>query len=215
MKTKSDLTKLFKSFQTNIKNKSAFDVAKADLFALREAILEIFTYFFHTCTADDFSAMPLKTDKTIAYYIFHMMRIEDIVSNILIAEQPQIFTAQDFMQELNSPITTTGNELTRDALQPFSRQLNLEQLHTYATCVMRNTRSILNNMTFEASKTKISSERKHAVLAAHVVSTDENAFWLVDYWCKKTYGGLMLMPFSRHLMMHTEGCLRIMKQLQK
>ena len=43
----------------------------------------------------------------------------------------------------------------------------------------------------------------------NVVSVDENAYWLIDYWCGKDVKGLIQMPFSRHWIMHIEACLKI------
>ena len=48
----------------------------------------------------------------------------------------------------------------------------------------------------------------------NVVSSDEEAVWLIDYWCGKDFRGLIQMPFSRHWIMHTEACLRIIRKLQ-
>lgn len=46
-------------------------------------------------------------------------------------------------------------------------------------------------------------------------STDENAVWLIDYWCQKDARGLIQMPFSRHWIMHIEASLRIRNKLKK
>lgn len=43
--------------------------------------------------------------------------------------------------------------------------------------------------------------------------TDENAFWLVDYWCGKDIKGLIQMPFSRHWIMHIEASNRIRNRI--
>jgi hypothetical protein len=80
---------------------------------------------------------------------------------------------------------------------------------------MANTNRIIQNISFQDSNSKVSAERKAEVIKSNVVSTDESAFWLIDYWCSKTYAGLMLMPFSRHLMLHLDGCLRIIDRLKK
>jgi hypothetical protein len=47
------------------------------------------------------------------------------------------------------------------------------------------------------------------------VSEDENAFWLIDYWCGKDIKGLIQMPFSRHWIMHIEAMRRIKNRLCK
>lgn len=159
--------------------------------------------------------MPLSTDKTIAYYLYHLTRIEDITSNTLIAGKEQVFFEKHYNKLLNSPIITTGNEIERDKLVEFSTVLDINQLKNYITDVLTNTNNIIKDMSYEDSKTKVSDDRKAELVKLHTVSDNENAFWLVDYWCKKTYAGLLLMPFSRHQMLHLDGCLRIVNKIKK
>lgn len=47
------------------------------------------------------------------------------------------------------------------------------------------------------------------------ISEDENAVWLIDYWCSKDVKGLIKMPFSRHWIMHVEAMRRIKNRLCK
>jgi len=214
MTTKQERSEIFKSFQSNIKKNVSFDEGKANLLALRNKLTEICDYIFDVCTDDDFCKMPLKTDKTIAYYLYHLNRIEDATANILIAGKEQLFFAQNFDKRLNSPIITTGNEIARDGLVEFSKALDMKQLAEYVATVMTNTNEIITGLSFDDSKTKVSAERKAEAIQSNAVSTDESAFWLIDYWCNKTYAGLMLMPFSRHPMLHLDGCLRILNKLK-
>jgi len=213
MTTKQERSELFKSFQSNIKKSASFDAGKTSLLTLRNELLEIVDYIFHVCNDEDFCKMPLKNDKTIAYYLYHLYRIEDTVSNTLIAGTAQLFFAENFDKRLNAPIITTGNEIARDGLIAFSKALDLKQLREYVIAVMANTNELIQGMSFQDSKTKITAERKAKVIKSNTVSTDESAFWLVDYWCNKTYAGLLLMPFSRHIMLHLDGCLRIIRRL--
>lgn len=215
MKTKQERSEIFKSFQTNIKRKNSYEFGKKQLFELRDELLSVYDYIFTTCNFDDFVKMPLSTDKTIAYYIYHLTRIEDITSNTLIAEKEQIFFEKHYDKLLNSPIITTGNEIERDKLVEFSTMLDINQLKRYITDVLTNTNNIIKDMSYEDSKTKVSDDRKAALVKLHTVSDNENAFWLADYWCKKTYAGLLLMPFSRHQMLHLDGCLRIVNKIKK
>ena len=68
---------------------------------------------------------------------------------------------------------------------------------------------MLRSLPFEDLKRKIPDERKAALQALRVVSDDEDAVWLIDYWCGKDIRGLIQMPFSRHWIMHIEACIRI------
>jgi hypothetical protein len=215
MTTKQERSEIFKSFQSHIKKSVSFDEGKANLIALRKELSEICDYIFNVCDDEDFCKMPLKSDKTIAYYLYHLNRIEDAVSNVLVAGTEQLFFIENFNKWLNTPVITTGNEIARDGLIEFSKALDLKQLREYVIAVTANTNGIIKGMSFQDSKTKVTAERKTKVIKSKTVSTDESAFWLVDYWCNKTYAGLMLMPFSRHIMLHLDGCLRIIGKLKK
>jgi len=213
MTTKEQRTEIFKSFQQQIKKESTFETGKQDLLKLREELLAVYDFIFDNCELEDFSKIPLRTDKTIAYYLYHLLRIEDMTSNTLIKGTTQIFFADGFDKKLNSPIITTGNELHRDELVEFSKTLNIDELKKYAHTVIKNTNKIISEMDFAKSKTKISEEKKASLINLRTVSTAETAGWLVGYWCNKTYTGLFLMPHSRHHMLHLNGCLRIMDAL--
>lgn len=215
MKTKQQRSEVFKLFQTNIKRKKDFEFGKEQLLTLREEFMSVYNFIFDTCNNDDFAKMPLYKDKTIAYYLFHLTRIEDITSNTLILGKKQIFFKRNYDELLNSPIITTGNEIERNNLVEFSSMLEINQLKNYIYEVFSNTNNIIKDMSYEDSRKKVSDERKVELVKLHTVSENENAFWLIDYWCNKTYTGLLLMPFSRHQMLHLDGCLRIISKIKK
>ena len=110
---------------------------------------------------------------------------------------------------MNAPIVTTGNELKKQQIAVFSAQLDLNELYAYLSEVRESTEAILRGLSFEDLKRKISDERKTVLEALHVVSSDENAIWLIDYWCGKDIRGLIQMPFSRHWIMHIEASMKI------
>ena len=62
-------------------------------------------------------------------------------------------------------------------------------------------------------KWKVPEEKKERLKSLQVVSTDERASWLIDYWCGKDIRGLIQMPFSRHWIMHIEACLKIKNKI--
>ena len=73
---------------------------------------------------DDFSAMPYMNakgyhNKTIAYSLWHIFRIEDIVAHSLIADDEQVFFKGDYQRRINSPVMTTGNELIGEEIISF------------------------------------------------------------------------------------------------
>ena len=76
-----------------------------------------------------------------------------------------------------------------------------------------STEKLIKNLSYTDMRNKISEDRKKTLKCLNVVSTDESAIWLIDYWCGKDIRGLILMPFSRHWIMHIEASLRIKNKI--
>jgi nitrogen regulatory protein PII len=168
---------------------------------------------------EDFNAMPFINangyhSKTIAYSIWHIYRIEDITAHTLINRSGQILFSDNYVEAVASPIVTTGNELVKQQIADFSAALNLDGLYRYIHAVKNSTDNILRNLSYADLKRKMTGADKERLLSLNVVSSDENAFWLVDYWCGKTVRGLVQMPLSRHLIMHIEASLRIKQKIR-
>ena len=212
-------SELNKSMQQQIKKKDTFALGIDTLFQLREQLMEQMVQFKAELSEADFSAMPyLNADgyhsKTIAYSLWHIFRIEDIVAHSLVAEDEQIFFAGEYQKRIHSPIITTGNELVKEQISDFSKQLDIDELYQYIKEVAASTNEILKTLSFEDLKRKMTDEKKQYLHSFQVVSEDENAYWLIDYWCGKNVLGLIQMPFSRHWIMHIEACLRIKNKLK-
>lgn len=211
-------SELNKTMQVQIKKKDTYEVGIGTLFNLRNQLMQALTSFKEDLRREDFDAIPfINSDgyhsKTIAYSIWHIFRIEDIVAHTLINEDEQVFFAGNYQERINSSIITTGNELVKNEISDFSKQLDLEELYSYIFEVKESTESIIRDLAYDDLKRKIPTERKEYLKSLNIVSTDENAIWLIDYWCNKDVRGLIQMPFSRHWIMHIEACLRIKNKL--
>lgn len=207
-------SELNKAMQTQIRKKDTYEVGINTLFDLRNRLMQTLISFKEELCEEDFSAIPfINADgyhsKTIAYSIWHIFRIEDIVAHTVINEDEQVFFANNYQARINSPIITTGNELVKQQIADFSKQLNLKELYSYIFEVKESTEKIVERLSYDELKRKIPEDRKGYLKRLNVVSTDENASWLIDYWCNKDVRGLIQMPFSRHWIMHIEACLRI------
>lgn len=207
-------SELNKQMQLQIKKKDTFDEGIATLFELRNQLWDTVLSYKKNLKREDFDAIPyINADgyhsKTIAYSLWHIFRIEDIVIHTLIKGDEQVFFKKGYQEKTGSPIITTGNELVKQEIADFSKQLDLDELYAYMLDVKKSTEKILKGLTFEDTKKKITDDRRRALEDLHVVSEDESAIWLIDYWCKKDVRGLIQMPFSRHWIMHIEACERI------
>ena len=207
-----------KQMQSLLK-KASFAEGIVELIDLRNILMAEMMSWIKELSSDDYSMMPyINADgyhsKTIAYSIWHIMRIEDIVVNTLILNQEEVLFADSYLKKINSPIITTGNELAKGEISEFSKGLNLEALYMYAEAVKQNTDAWLKSILFDDLKIKFSEDDKDRIRENKVVSTAEEAVWLIDFWCGKDIKGLIRMPLSRHWIMHIEAANRIKSKLQ-
>ncbi|MBO7461026.1 MAG: phage head-tail adapter protein [Bacteroidales bacterium] len=213
-------SELNKTMQSQLKRKDTYKLGFETLFDLRDSLMDTINSFKKELSIDDFSAMPfINADgyhsKTIAYSLWHIFRIEDIVAHTLIKGDEQIFFKDGYVKRINSPIITTGNELVKHEIADFSKQLNLEELYSYISDVKTSSEIILQGLSFDDLKRHVTDDAKENLKSLHVVSEDENAIWLIDFWCKKNIKELIQMPFSRHWIMHVEASLRIKSSKNK
>lgn len=86
-------------------------------------------------------------------------------------------------------------------------------MYNYIIDVDASTTQILKTLAYSNIKENITAEKRKHLETLNVVSEDENAYWLIDYWCGKDVKGLIQMPLSRHWIMHIEACLKIRDKL--
>ena len=213
-------SELNKTMQNQLKKSETYCNGIETLFELRKQLMQTLDLFRCELSRDDFNAIPFINidgyhSKTIAYSIWHIFRIEDIVAHSLINEDEQVFFSQRYNERINSPIITTGNELVKQQIADFSEKLDIDELYSYIHDVKESSESIIKTLSFDVLKKKFTEENKEYLRSLNVVSNDESAIWLIDYWCGKDIRGLIQMPFSRHWIMHIEAALRIKAKLKK
>ena len=211
-------SELNKTMQAQIRKKDTWQTGVDTLIDLRNRLMDTLLSFKEELTREDYDAMPyINADgyhsKNIAYSIWHIFRIEDIVAHTLVAGDEQVFFTGGFQKRIKPPIITTGNELIKEQISDFSKQLDIDELYAYIQEVKKSTEEIVKGLSYDMLKQKVSEDRKNSLISQNVVSTDEEAYWLIDYWCGKDIRGLIQMPFSRHWIMHIEACLRIKSKI--
>ena len=214
----NELIELCSKIKSEISNANTFHLGIGNLLLLRKRLFDTILQLKAELCRDDFNAMPFIGEdgfhsKTIAYSIWHIFRIEDIVSHTLINGDDQIFFFGNFQERIGSPIITTGNELIGHQIADFSASLDLDELYKYALSVKVITDWIIENMTFADLKRRITTADRLCLESLCVVSQSDNAKWLIDYWCGEDLKGLILMPFSKHWMAHIYACMLIRNKL--
>ena len=207
-----------REMQSLLKKKETFKDGIGRLLELRKSLFEQITQIADTFPDEAFFQMPFAGadgyhSKTLAYSIWHIFRIEDIVAHEMIVCDRQVLFSRGFSETIHSPIVTTGNELSGNGIAEFSRQLDVGELYRYAREVKESTEEILTGLEYADLKRKFGEETAEKLKKTGCVSEDESAGWLIGYWCGKDVLGLIRMPFSRHWIMHVEAMRRIKNRL--
>ena len=207
-----------KEMQALIAKKVTFKEGISKLLELRKSLFDQITQIVSTFPKEAFYQMPFAGaegyhSKALAYSIWHIFRIEDIVAHEMIAEDQQILFSGGFLEVIHASSITTGNELAGDGIAAFSKQLNIQALYLYAQEVKQSTNRILTSLEYPDLKRKFGEEMIEKLRNTHCVSNAQSASWLIDYWCGKDVLGLIRMPFSRHWIMHIEAMQRIKNRL--
>ena len=207
-----------KKMQTLISKEATFAGGIKVLLELRAELFEQITSIVKTFPPEAFYQVPFGTGEgnhctSLAWSLWHLFRIEDIVAHTLILNDEQILFRDDWLDKTKSPVITTGNELDGDAMIEFSKALNVRTTYEYCKAVMNSTNKMLEGLRFVDLKKTFTAEDRKRLVASKCVSSDESSVWLIDYWCGKNLKGLIQMPFSRHWIMHVEAMRCIKNKL--
>jgi hypothetical protein len=164
-------------------------------------------------TDAQFRKIPPGSEHSIVWCIWHITRIEDITINMLVAGGRQLFEQDGWYERLQVRAHDTGNAMSPDEIAELSASVECQALRAYRLAVGRRTRQIVAPLRVEDIKVKVDPARLEQVLAAGAVVPEAQG--LIDYWGGRTIAGLLLMPASRHILVHLNECLRIKGKLSK
>jgi hypothetical protein len=157
--------------------------------------------------------LPPKFEHSIAWLIWHIARIEDMTMNVLMAGKPQIFHQGDWLTKLKVEIRHTGNVvMDTDDVTALSNAIDIEALKTYRRNVGRATRDAVMVLQPDAVQRKVDPLRLQQLLDDGSVAPE--ATGLIEYWGNLTIAGLLLMPPTRHCLVHLNEALKVKKKCQ-
>jgi hypothetical protein len=163
-------------------------------------------------TKNTFKNSTNEKGRTIAYGIWHSTRIEDITMNLLVAGDEQIFNTGNWKEKTSSNIIDTGNALTENEIIEFSKNVHMQELKNYRIAVGRKTREIIKTLTSEDMKRKFDKCSLQRIIDQGAVLDVEASNWLIDFWGRKTVSGIILMPATRHNLVHLNESLSAKKK---
>ena len=164
-------------------------------------------------TEDEIRCSPAGGEHSIAWILFHLARIEDITMNMLVAGTSQLFTRDDWARKMNVDIVHSANRMDQQSVAELSAKINIKSLREYRIAVARRTREIVKKLQAKDFKHKVDPARIAKVLSEGAVTAE--AMEIINYWSKKTIAGLLLMPPTRHCILHLNEATRIKEEIRK
>jgi len=150
-------------------------------------------------------------EHSIAWILLHLARIEDITLNMLVAGTEQLFTKDGWGRKINVSIVHSANKMSDASVAELSAGMDVKALKAYRIAVGRQTRKIVQQLKAEDFKRRVGPVRIQKVMEEGAVIPE--AMEIINYWSSKTIAGLLLMPPTRHCILHLNEAERIKKKL--
>jgi hypothetical protein len=157
--------------------------------------------------------VPQGGEHSIAWILFHLARIEDITMNMLVAGTPQLFTRDSWAKQMHATVLHSANGMDAASVAQLSNEVDIICLRQYRIAVARRTRQIVRKLGTEDLKRKVDPARIENVLGEGAVTPE--AMEIVEYWGKKSVAGLLLMPPTRHCILHLNEGMRIRERVRR
>ena len=156
--------------------------------------------------------IPQNCEHSVAWCLWHIARIEDVTMNLLVAGSPQVLNQGNWLEQMKLSAHDTGNAMPEADMAALSNTIDIEALRAYRLAVGRRTREIVQQLEPEELKQKVNPSRVQQILEEKVVV--EEARGIAEYWSKRNIAGLLLMPATRHNLVHLNEALRLKQRRQ-
>jgi hypothetical protein len=156
--------------------------------------------------------IPAGFEHSILWLVWHLTRIEDITMNLLAADEPEVYDRENWQARLGIPDRDTGNLAPPETVALWSQKIDVPSLRAYRLTVGRRTRQGIPALTYEQLKQKVDPARLHKTLELGDVIPAAQG--LLDYWGGLSVAGLLLMPPTRHNLIHWNEALKMKRKLK-
>jgi hypothetical protein len=157
--------------------------------------------------------IPPKCEHSIVWCFWHMTRCEDITMNMLIAGTSQLLMNDGWFERMRILSRDTGNSMNTAEIADFSARIDIPALRAYRLGVGHRTTEIVRTLQPGEFKIQTDPVRFQKVLAEGAVIPSQH--WLIDYWGGLTAAGLLLMPSTRHNLIHLNEASKIKQNIRK
>ena len=150
---------------------------------------------------------------TALWELWHISRIEDITAGILLGGGSQIFSAE-IAEKIGSPVSDTGNAMTDDEVNAFAANVSFDELLSYRNAVGRRSREIVSSLTESDMKRHFTEDAREKLFISGGLTDNPDSAWLADYWLSKDCAGIILIPLTRHQILHLNQCGKYFSKLK-
>jgi hypothetical protein len=165
---------------------------------------------FDDITDEIVRRIPKNCENSIAWVIWHIARIEDMTMNLLVAGTDQIFNQDNWLEKLKVPIHHSGNVMDISQVEELSQAIDIDVLRDYRLAVGRCTREIVNGLSAEDLKRKVDSAGIQRIMDEGELVEEARA--IAKYWSRRDVAGLLLMPSTRHNLVHLNEALQLKRR---
>jgi hypothetical protein len=158
-----------------------------------------------------FRKIPEGQEHSLAWIVWHLSRIEDVTMNLLVAGRDQIFERGGWQEKTRSPIKHTGNGTGLDVVKALSAAVDIDALRAYRVAVGTATQVNVQFLAQSDFRRKVSSVNIQRILREGAVLPAGKD--VVDYWSRRDVAGLLLMPPTRHTLVHWNEARKILDLL--
>lgn len=182
----------------------AAEVSGGAVWSYADAILQDLTYA-------QFRVIPEKKEHSIAWALWHIARIEDVTMNMLVAGEDQLLKRDGWYEKMAIEAGDTGNGMDAAGIAVVSEKIDVEALRDYRNAVGKRTREIVGKLSVGDLKIKTDPARLQRVMDEGAVL--EEGKGVAAYWGKRKIEGLLLMPPTRHLLVHLNEIYELRKRV--
>lgn len=163
-------------------------------------------------TNEQMRLIPRNGEHSIAWLLWHMARCEDITMNLLVADRAQILSQDNWLEKLGITVCDSGNEMNAERLAYFNSAVEIEALRAYRLAIGRGTRELVQQLQPADLKQRVKPAQLQRVRDEGAVA--ETAKYILDYWAGRNVAGLLLMPATRHNLIHLNEALELKRRLK-
>jgi hypothetical protein len=154
--------------------------------------------------------LRLPGHSSIAWFLWHIARCEDVAINTVLRDRPQVLDEDDWSSQMRVERRDIGTAMTDEQVDALSSAVDLAALRAYRDAVGRATRAWAADLDLAALDTPVADAGRRSAAAG---AFGAGAGWITDFWDGRTRGWFLGWLGVGHHYMHLAECIHIAQML--